>query len=316
MLLEMIVLIGLVGEIPNTTNSALELSSEPAYHFPPASRCEIVPLEVRKNRVLAGVQIGGAPERQFLVDNGFYDTAISPDLINEVGFSASGEKLANSSRHRRVPHTLGTVERLRFGDLTFENAPVMTSPLIKQFSREIKKRIHGVIGMRLMSSFLTTVDLARERLVLRPLDAAAREELLSRPGTAVLQFKPHPWKKTSTHLFTVEIEIDGKKVDAFVDMGYHGGILTTLRPNELGTWRNQPRESFDVAIAGFRGRGVRVWARDVSIGGLEGGPTALTYFRAAGAPSFAILGVDFIKRFEVTFDFERRELILHRSSSD
>ncbi len=108
----------------------------------------------------------------------------------------------------------------------------------------------------------------------------------------------------------MEISINGAAVDAIVDLGYPGEIMTTLDPVTLcvDPHYNSPR--VEVAVAGYKGEGLMSVAREVGIGQSKLADVSILCFSATGAPPLAILGVDFMKRFDLTFDFQHQELIL------
>ena len=206
---------------------------------------------------------------------------------------------------------IGKFKQLRLGQLLVEDESVSLSPLLKFISRKLHKRVRGVIGTNLMSRFLTTIDLTHKMLFFRPNNEAYRKDLLSRPGTIVVPLKRQTWSARGDHIYAVEVLINGKAVDACIDFGFQGAILTTLDPVSIGLDRRYRGNRFETVIAGFKGESVRDVAQEVIVGSLETKNLPIILFSAKGAPELTLIGVEFLERFVFTVDYHRMELILN-----
>ena len=264
-----------------------------------------------KNRLLTKVVLDDGKEYLFLIDNGFNHTAVDPDLANGDNFVMQREGLVNCTGQRDVKVEIGRFKQLRLGQLVVEDESVSISPLLKYISRRINKRVRGVIGTNLMSRYLTTIDLSHQMIFFRPNNEAYREDLLERPGTIVVPLKRQNWSARGDHIYAVEILINGKPVDACIDLGFQGSILTTLDPVSLGMDRCYRGNKFETIIAGFKGMSARDEVREVVVGNLRTGNAPIILFEAKGAPALTLIGVEFLDRFVFTIDYKRQQLILN-----
>ena len=310
-LLAIIPLVGVLGvgvgvDIPG----ALAVGSHP-YNSPEAFGVWSAPLVMIQDRIYTHVSVDGGSDKLFMVDNGFRYVTFAPSLAQGVGFEAGSEIATNVIDRRRVRTPIGTVRRLGIGDLEVDNVLVQVCPTMHTLSNSLGRRIHGVVGTNLMVRYLTTIDFEEGRIVFAQRTASSRARFLAEDGAVALPFGPHPFSSGSCHIFSIRICINGVPVDAIVDLGFTGGILTNLDRRELGLRMcSGDLRGFSVAIAGYHGKGRRAVARTVAFGNLSTSDVPVIVFSSRGAPSFTIVGVQFLSRFKLTFDFAGRSLIL------
>ena len=310
-LLVLISLLGVLGvgvgaDIPGS----YAVSSHP-YSSPEAYGVWSTPLLTIEGRLYTHVSVDGGDEKLFMVDNGFRYVTFTPSLANEVGFEAVSEIATNIIDRRQVRTPLGTVHELNIGDLKIENIFVQVCATMHTLSNSLGLRIHGVLGTNMMINYLTTFDFGEERIVFTPRTPTNRAHLLAESGTIALPFGPHPFSSGSCHIFSVRIRINGVPVDAIVDLGFTGGILTNLNHRELGLrLESGDLRGFPVAVAGYRGKGRMAVASTVEAGDLSTRDVPVVVFSSRRAPTFTIIGVQFLNRFKPTFDFAGRSLIL------
>ncbi len=274
------------------------------------------PLLIFQQRLLTRVSVADGDEQWFMIDNGCYYTAVEPELAAGSDYLSVSNKQVNSAGKRGVLLDIGRLSAMRIGELELRDELVTVSPLIQEISRRINHRIHGIVGMYTFSRFLTTIDFASGQIIFRPNEPEARRQIMSQPGTIVaLRCKPSLISRTNAHLFAIEMEINGVAVDAIVDLGFSGGIITNFDPEELNLDRYMKEERIAIAIAGLVGEGHQTWARSVVIVGHRIDGVEAIWVDAPQAPRLVIVGVDFLKRFEVTFDYENDELILRQRPS-
>ena len=277
------------------------------------SPAKTAPLLIFQQRLLTHVSVAQGKELLFLIDNGCYYTMVESEHVADNDFRRVSEKRVNSAGRRDVPLEIGELSRIRLGELEIEDEMVTLSPLLHGISKGIGRNVHGVIGMRTLSQHLTTFDFASGRIIFRPNGPEARRQIMAQPGTIVaLRCKPSLISRTNKHLFAIEMEINGVMVDAIVDLGFSGEIITNFDPKELNLDRYLNEERIAVAIAGLVGEGHRTWARSVVIVGHRIKGVEVICVNAPQAPRLVIVGVKFLKSFEVTFDYENAELILRQ----
>jgi len=271
------------------------------------------PLLMFQQYLLTRVSVSQGKELLFLIDNGCYYTMVESEHVADNDFRRVSEKKVNSAGRRNVPLEIGELSRIRLGELEIEDEMVTLSPLLHDISKGIGRNVHGVIGMRTLSRYLTTFDFASGRIIFRLNGPQARQEIIDQPGMiVVLPCKPTPISRTNKHLFAIEMTINGVPVDAIVDLGFSGGILTNFDPWQLDLDRYRTQRRISVAIAGLVGEGWMTWARRVEIDGHQIDGVEAIYVPAPDVPRVVIVGVEFLKRFEVTFDYQNQELILRQ----
>ena len=289
---------------------ALAFGSHP-YNSPEAFGVWSAPLVMTQDRIYTHVSVDGGSDKLFMVDNGYRYVTFTPSLARGVGFEAVGETATNVIDRRRVRTPIGTVRRLGIGGLEVDDMLVQVCPIMHTLSNSLGLRIHGVVGTNLMARYLTTIDFEEDRIVFTQRTPSSRARLLAEDGAVALPFGPHPFSSGSCHIFSIRIRINGVPVDAIVDLGFTGGILTNLAPRELGLrMRSGDLRGFPVAIAGYRGTGRMAVACTVTVGNSSTSDVPVIVFYSRGAPSFVIVGVQFLNRFKPTFDFAGRSLIL------
>jgi hypothetical protein len=282
---------------------------------PGGGRCEApsaavtAPLLMFQDRIFTLVNIGGRDDLLFMIDNGCYYSNIEPEQAEEALFNPISEKTVDSAGKKNVQLDIGRIPEMRIGGLELKDEVVAISPLMPLISRGIGKNVSGIVGMRTLCRQLTTLDFEGGRIIFRPNLPEARREIMEQPGM-VVALPCKPMLGTNGHLLTMKIAVNGVEVDAIVDLGFAGGLITNRDPESLGLDRYLKQATFPVAIAGLVGEGHRTWARRVEIGGLQISGLEAIHVDAPGEPKTVIVGVAFLKHFEVTLDYLNQKLIL------
>ncbi len=314
MFVEMMTVLGLIASPAGINDAARVHDNSDEDSSSAIEMVRTAPLILIRNRLFTLARVDGDKERLFLIDNGCDYTIVDPMLANDGNFDERKESLVNISGRRGVLTKVGVLDKICFGNLELREALIRISPL-KLISRQFKRRIHGILGMNQLASFLTTIDFSSGRMIFRPHNRAMLEEMLSRPSTIVLPLEEEHGISYGNHISTIKIRINGTEVDAIIDLGFSGAIMTNLAPSHLGIERGMSRVKYPVAFGGFSGTGCNGRAKQVSIGDFTVGGVKLIHFEASGAPPTTIIGVEYLKQFDLTFDFINQKLILQPTTS-
>ena len=315
MFMEMMTVLGLIASPAGINDAAIVPESNESDRTTATAMIRTAPLILIQNRLFTLARVEGGKERLFLIDNGCDYTMLDPQLANESNFDERKELLVNMSGKRGLLTKVGVLSSISFGNLELRQALIRLSPLMKSLSRQLRRRIHGIVGMRQMASKLTTIDFSSGRIIFRPHNKATLDELLSRPSTLVLPLGEDHGLGQSKHICTIPISINGHNVDAVIDLGFSGAIMTNLSAGDLGIERGMSRVKFPVAFGGFTGEGCKGSADSVSVGQHTYRGVTVIHLKSSKAPPTTIIGVDFLKRFDITFDFINQQLILHPVAS-
>ncbi len=314
MFVEMMTVLGLIASPAGINDAARVHDNSDEDSSSAIEMIRTAPLILIQNRLFTLARVDGDKERLFLIDNGCDYTMVDPMLANEGNFDERKESLMNISGRRGVRTKVGVLEKICFGNLELRDALIRISPL-KLLSRQFKRRIHGILGMNQLASFLTTIDFSSGRMIFRPHSRAMLDEMLSRPSTIVLPLEVEHGISFGNHISTIKIRINDTEVDAIIDLGFSGAIMTNLSLGHLGIERGMSQVKYPVAFGGFSGTGCNGRAGQVSIGDFSVEGVKLIHFEASGAPPTTIIGVAYLKRFDLTFDFVNQKLILHPAAS-
>jgi predicted aspartyl protease len=269
------------------------------------------PLFLIRDRLFTLAELEDGEEELFMIDNGCDYTIIDPALVDEDNFTEKQDGYINSNGLRKQRTTMGILKRIQFGQLELTEVLVRLSPLMREISKQVRKPVRGILGMRQMLPYLTRIDFSNKKIEFLPHDEAIRASLLGRPSTIVVPLGKAHQMENGRHIYTVRIEINGVEVDAIIDLGFAGTIMTNIPPSKLGITRGMSRVRFPVVFGGYKGSGCKAQAELVSIGGLRVEGVEMVHFESDGAPPTTILGVKFLRQFDLTFDFRNREVILH-----
>lgn len=267
-------------------------------------------LLIANDRLFTYVSVNGQKKKLFFVDNGWSHTTVDPRLVREFTMVAEKNVAYKALDKKRVEATSGFIDSMTVGDLEIIAPRVRKSELMAVLSRGVNKRVFGVLAYQTMSPYLTTFDFKSKQVLFSGHDKENLNRILGNENLISLDFGPSTWSKQSKQIFSVRMKLNGREVDAVVDLGYNGGVLTTLDASDLGMDRFFPNKSFDVAIGGHKGKGYRHELRTAEIGGQTFNGIHIILFKTEQAPQFTIIGVNFLKKFEVTFDYKNKKLYL------
>lgn len=289
--------------------SSMPVGAE-SHYAPEIFRRHSAPLMLSNNRIYTYVSLNGMDEKLFLIDNGCSQIFIDQALAEEGNFIPYSEIDFKAIHKKQITAEVGLVDMMKIGDLEIDHPRVRVSDFLKFLSRKDRRRVYGVIAAELMQPYLTTIDFRAKMLYFEPHNPESLAGITEDENIISFEFGPNTLSQGSEQLFSIPIYINGNPVNAMVDLGFSGGILTTLESNRIGLIKSMRGNSAEVAIGGYSGRGFRWKAKEVRIGGQVIKNVKLIRFSAPDVPEFTVVGVDFLKQFKLTFDYQNRMVYL------
>jgi hypothetical protein len=231
--------------------------------------------------------------RRWFLDTGYARTTCDDDLVAALGLEARGRvRVRGASGRVRAAHA--TVPALSWGGHTVEGIRCTVRDLPTTSS--LGDGVAGVMGMDVLRGFTLVLAPARDRVVLGP----PRAE----PLAGAIRFRP-----ARVHGFGARLPLTlGRDVVwPLVDTGANVTCVDAARLSA------PPPEVGQVHLRGSGGGGGRLvptWsARDAALAGHPLPPmTVVSLPRPWHAPD--LLGLDVLSRFETTWDFGRREVVI------
>jgi hypothetical protein len=178
------------------------------------------------------------------------------------------------------------LESIELGGVRFEDVPAAVSDSFDGLTAIEGRRIDGALGFPLFSDLFVGLDFPNQRMLLgRQWPAGAPAIQASLP---VVEHGDVPF---------VEIQVQGKPVEAMIDTGANQGLQLPARLISSFQWKEEPRAGTLVAVFGEVGREqIGRLAGSVFLGGVEEvEPTAVI---SAGQGS---LGLRSLERYCVVF---------------
>lgn len=281
----------------------------PAMHL---ARPETVEVEYSHGELIMKVALNDGEPLDFLVDTGASDTIVDRRAAAEHYLDKQGT-ISISAASAAVPMQVSQIRRLAMGNLVLNDVPALILDLSPQ-SRQLGRRVSGIIGHTVLSQFVVTIDYGKPAITFtdsaayRLPEEAAVAPFLDRRGPlikAVLNgvdeqtflidtgaaFNHLPAEAARRHLkgqaqhFTEGTGLDGKPVR-----------LGTVTVDEVDVAGQKVKSvSFTYAASGAH-RSVPAPARE--LGG---------FFQTT---NLGILGNPFWQNFITTLDYKFKRLIL------
>jgi predicted aspartyl protease len=258
----------------------------------------------------------------FLIDTGAAELYIDPDVAKKAKVPLFGSTTRKGyAGGKKATTGAGRVDSVTLGKITIRNVPVQILPTRRFSAAAQGKRVDGVLGISLLSHFLSTFDYPKGELVLRPKtpDNARQFEELAKNGQGTAM----PFWMAGDHFIVTWGKVaQSPPLLFFVDTGLAGGgfVCPSSTLKDAGINVQQGSE-----IEGIGGGGtlkaVEFKVPYLSLGGVEARdiqsylgvfPPTLEYgegFRIAG-----IVSHEFFRPYSLTFDFQGMRLFVTKSS--
>jgi predicted aspartyl protease len=268
----------------------------------------VLPLERRGEHHFARVTIGGGPPRTFLVDTGAGLTAISRELADTLGLRLGGA-MDVVGLGGGVEARSATLPSVDLGGIVRKDVSVLVLDFA-EMRRSMGLEVEGILGFSALNRYAVTFDFAHGALEIvqngprkAPGAGGARVPMEMLGGQAL-----------------VEGKVDGATAGSFI---LDTGSWITFVPADVGRKIAAVKRVPGISFVGADGRVLEaeaVRARSLSFGaarvdrpvvlyatsGGEADPVGLTL--ASGERG--VLGSNVLRRFRVTLDYPRSELVL------
>jgi hypothetical protein len=269
---------------------------------------------------LIEAKLNGRPVN-FLIDTGAAELYIDPDVAKKAKVALFGSTTRKGyAGGQKATTGAGRVDSVTLGHTTIRNVPVQILGTRRFSGAAQGKRVDGVLGICLLSHFLTTFDYPKGELVLRPKkqdQVRQFEELVKNGQGTAMPF----WMAGDHFIVTWGKVYQSQPLLFFVDTGLAGGgfVCPSSTLKDAGIKVPQGSEVEGIGGGGAL-KAVEFTVPYLSLGGVDARdiqsflgvfPPTLEYgegFRIAGIVSHA-----FFRPYSLTFDFQGMRLFLTKS---
>lgn len=266
---------------------------------------------------VVNVRVNGSADVTFFIDTGGSELILDSDFAHELGVKSTGSSQGTFSGGQKAEVLSGKVDSLTLGDWTLYNVPVAMLPL-RQLSADFGvKHLDGCVGTNVLYHFLATLDYPRGKLVLRKKTAKNLKEFeKASAGKSVAV----PIWMASDHFMVAWGQINSTPPTLlFIDTGLAGaGVKLAESMIKAADIKLEEDKATEGAGGGGKLRIVPYVVRQVSLGaikeenvaGLYDGP--FPWEKSFGFYLAGMVGHDFFKPYEVTFDFDNMRVLLQK----
>lgn len=264
-------------------------------------------------RMAIRVSVDGAEDLLFVIDTGAERTVVATEVAEQLRLAPGPMQLIHGVTAAVTAPSV-QIERLTLAGRTLHG---LTAPI---FSREILGA-DGLIGLDALQYFELRIDLERRTVGLRP----ATDALLSinpvERTTGTRLNRPTTARVARFGQMLLPVDIEGVRIDAFIDSGAQYSIGNRALLRALGPRELVPAPSGDPRVHGVGGttlsgdahrvRGVRIAGR--RLGGMRLTFADLHVFDALGlqAQPALLLGADILARFNrISMNFAQSQVTL------
>ena len=270
-----------------------------------------VPFELLNNHIYVEVKLNGKGPYRLMCDTGGANI-VTPELAKELGLVSEGALEGRGVGEKSEDVGLTKVERVEIGDATIANQVFFVFALGPYGAVEGVPQL-GLVGYEVFKRFVATVDYEDRRLTLTLPSA------FDYRGTGTIV--PFTFNE---HIPQVEGSLDGIAGKFDIDTGARDSV-SILAPFAEA---HGLKEHYGAAVAAVTGwgvggpaRGLVTRARTLRLGTLEvAGPLVNLSQQKKGAftdPYVAgNVGAGVLKRFNVTFDYDRQRLIFEPNANN
>ncbi len=273
----------------------------------PSARA-ILPLTRVGEHHFAQVSINGGPPRTFLIDTGAGLTAISRELADTLGL-ALGDPIGIVGLGGGVEARSATLAQVGFGSLVRKDVSCLVLDF-EEMRRNMGLAVEGILGFSALNRYAVTFDFAAGTLEVAQ-NAAARK-----PGPGGTRV---PMQMLGGQAL-VDGAVDGGVKSSFI---LDTGSWITFVPRSVGKALRTIRRVPGIPFVGADGRVLEaeaVRARGLTIGAARVDRPVLLFATSGGASDpvgltlasgdRGVLGANVLRRFRVTLDYPRGELVL------
>lgn len=285
-------------------------SSPPSFKIANGKTSFSVPFELVDNRIFINVRLNGEGPYHFILDSGGYGQ-ISLELAREINLPLGEEGRGIGAGQNVLVARETKVAEMRIGDLYLTNQDMRAFSYADARHVFGSKPFHGVIGLPVFQHLVVKVDYERRRLTF-----TIPSHFKYRGAGTVIPFELERFAPI------VKGEIDGVTTKFTIDTGSRSSLLLRSPFVESNHLRTKYAPLLK-AVTGWGGGGaIRsqvTRAKLLKLGTVEiRNPVTLFSLQRAGTLAAAandagLVGAGVLKRFNITFDYTRRQLIFEKN---
>ena len=255
----------------------------------------------KDDRMTVAVKLGGTGPYQFLVDTGADRTAVSRELVSQLGLPSSGGVELHSVSG------VSTVKTARVHDLE------LTHPPEQSIDAAVLDRAYmgadGIVGVDVLRSQRVQFDFGTQTMSIVP---SATPDFRAEQGTIVVSAR-----RKNGRLIVTDAEVDGHSLTVVLDTGSEISIgNSALRRSLLGSSLIDPQRTVELeSVTGQKIVGDYMRVPAIKIGGIGLTNLAIVFtdaetfrqLRLQNRPAL-LLGMNAIRAFKkVSIDFANRK---------
>lgn len=292
------------GQTPATASAAARFAS--------GTSAPGIPYEVNANKIYLAATVNDVASRWFILDNGAAFNVVDEDQVKPLGLSLSDISSVRGAGESSVNIAVGSALKINLPGVEFHEPSVTVLPVSGSIARYEGRRVDGLLGYDFFKRFVVEIDYAAGRINLHEPQtynyAGAGERI--------------PLRINKGHAFiTATLALPGGKSvesELLVDTGFRTGLtLNTPFVTEHRLLSSVPKKLDFLKAVGVGGEYRLAVARIVSVrlGRHTIASPVVGLSRAesgvlSGDDYAGIIGAEILRRFKVTFDYSRRQMIL------
>jgi predicted aspartyl protease/Flp pilus assembly protein TadD len=265
------------------------------------------------------VRVNGR-EATFVIDTGSGTTVISKQLAERFGISqvARGDNSQGLGGDGKFPIVYGLVNTLQIGELKIKSVPVFIQHFYAGAGENGKPSADGLLGLSVLSHFLTELDYENSRVRLSRRTATPSLSTDAAGATVI------PFRTTQNGLISIETELENRhRIHAILDSAASSTVVSSAAVERLNMRDNivQGQTASVVGAAGLSEKVEIIFIRKCRVANLEQKNMRAVVLdfgminEASGFEQSGIIGGDFLHRYRVTIDFARALIAFHPRSN-
>ncbi len=286
------------------------------FHFTKNKNKVDIPFQLISNLIVVSVKINDSDTLNFILDTGVSNIIITdPDLAVKLNLKKTRKvKISGAGEGKELQAYVSPGNTFRMGHIIAKNQNlVILENDFFEISQILGQKIHGIFGYDIFNYFVVNIDFGVNKIILQK-----PEKYKYKPSKG--EFFPIEIDDTKPYINDVSVEINNNKMLArlMIDTGAGHAISLELENEDIEflprkTVRSQLGKGLSGVIYGFLGR-----TDKVNFGKFEL-KDVITSFPDSESVAQKLskdivrngnLGCDILKRFNVTFNYREKYLLL------
>lgn len=279
------------------------------YFILPQSAKTTVPFELLDNRIFIDVKINNQGPFRFLLDSGA-GNLVTPEVAGKLNLKKENSFQTSGVGEKTVEAWDATISQIDIGEVRAINQKFVVLSLEEIRQAIGFKRLDGLVGFQLFNSLIAKIDYERNLLTFTKFSGNSLQD-----GETAVPFQ------FNGRIPQIDAEIDGFRGKLKIDTGDRSS-LTLYAPF---VEKNRLREKYAPKVETITGWGIGgpvraqvTRAKKISVGkfNVENTVARLPIVKSGAFMDASVMGsvgTGFLKRFTVTFDYSRRQLIFAKN---